>query len=250
MRLRIKNDRSIHGDDGPDGRLEVIDDVGITDDERHRLLKAFSVPAHVVSMVAMGRDLWELVQTHVPQVGRVVYLCPGNGAWLVEQALASIGIAPSPVQPVDISRESTSDIRVEGRPDHIVIIEDVVETGETARKLADKLRDAGCPVTLATTLWHDRAVQTEQVLDAFAGFHQVLVAERIRSDHPLDDVRSLSTLARKATLAKNQRYSKGREAAFLAEMSAVLNAHDWLHRLGVDLGYRIDQHSIAMASGA
>lgn len=245
MDLRTVSDRSINGIAGPDGRLEIIDDVGVDHDERHRLIEAFTVPTNVVSMLEMSRGLWALVQRHAALTGQTVFLCPGNGAWLVERALFALDIRPGTIQPVDISRESSSDIHVQGRPDRIVVIEDVVETGETARKIRAKLNGVDCPVTLATTLWHDRATQTEQVLDAFASYHQVFVSERVRSDHPLDDVRSLSTIARKATIPKNQRYSKGRESAFLAEMDGVLRRHDWVPRLGGDLGYRRDAHTLA-----
>lgn len=246
MKLRTDSDRSIHGIADPDGRLEIIDDIGVDHGERHQLLEAFTVPTGIVSLLEMSRALWTLIQACASPTSQTVFLCPGNGAWLVERALAALDIRPpGAIQPVDISRESSADIRVQGRPDHIIVIEDVVETGKTARKIHDKLNGVDCPVTLASTLWHDRATQTEQVLNAFAGYHQVIVAERVRSDHPLDDVRSLSTIARKAMIPKNQRYSKGRKSRFLVEMDGVLRRHDWVPRLGGDLGYRRDAHTFA-----
>jgi hypoxanthine-guanine phosphoribosyltransferase len=53
---------------------------------------------------------------------------------------------------VDISRDSESDIQIEGNPDRIVILEDIVETGNTARKFLQKLANVNCPITLATML--------------------------------------------------------------------------------------------------
>jgi hypothetical protein len=81
------------------------------------------------------------------------------------------------------------------------------------------------------------------VLEVFNGYEQVLIPVRIRSDHEKDDIRSLSTLARKRAASKNQRYSIGRESKFIEVMEMVLSYHPWLHRLGVDLGYRQDEYS-------
>ncbi|MBI4098806.1 MAG: phosphoribosyltransferase [Candidatus Magasanikbacteria bacterium] len=244
MNLLTKTSRVIRGDSNPDGRLEVIEDVGISPEDQRCILDGFTVPTHIVEIGELSEELWRMIQDHASGQ-KVVFLCPGNGAWLVERALQQRGIYPNPVQPVDISRESTSDIQVNGKPERVIVLEDVVETGGTARKIANGLSRVGCPVTLATTLWHDREEQTKQVLDSFRDYDHVLVSLRVRSGHEQDDVRSLSTLARKATILRNQRYSMGREGRFLNAMHTVLEHHAWLHRLGVNLGYRQDAFSVA-----
>jgi hypothetical protein len=243
MQVHTDIHRSIRGSNHSEGRLEVIDDIGIDEDDHHRLLETFSLPASVVSLDAMVVSLWQLVLQHVPEAEQALFLCPGNGAWLVEQALKRAGIHLTNVLPIDISRSSSSAITITGNPHHIVVIEDVVETGNTAHDLAEKLAHASCPVTFATTLWHDRDSTREQVSKAYGRFTQVLVAERISSDHPLDDVRSLSTLARKADMPKNQRYSAGCKEAFLGYCRQIRDRHQVIQDLGVRCGYRIDPDS-------
>lgn len=245
VNLITHTDRPIYGHShGGDSSLEIIDDLG---DGRHHssVLRAFAIPTGIVDMREDALQLWDLVQQHISTEGSVVTVCPGNGAWLVQRALEFRGIRLINPHPVDISRESTSSIEFAVPPDRVVIIEDVVETGNTARKLREALSHVNCPVILATIYWHDRSSHTNQVREVFKDFDQVLVAQRIRSMRPGDDLRSLSTIARKADMSKNQRYSPGLKQEFLAQMCAVLARHDWLHRLGVDLGYRKDPYSVA-----
>lgn len=243
MPVHFATSRSIRGPRHLEGRLEVIDDVGISQDDHDHLLSVFTLPAHVVSMDAMATQLWKLIQTHVADVEHALFVCPGNGAWLVEQALSRVDVRFNQKIGVDISRGTSSEIEITGSPHHIVVIEDVVETGNTAHDLATQLAHARCPVTFATTLWHDRDSKREHVHTAFGRFAQVLVAEHVVSDNEHDDVRSLSTLARKADMVKNQRYSKQREAAFLACMRDFMHRFTMLKELGVSKGYRIDPDS-------
>jgi len=241
--LHTAHDRSIH-EPNTDGSLEIIDDLGISKVEVEKLRKVFTIPMCLVTLTNIGADIWRLLGEHTDALEQsTLFILPGNGAWLVERALKSRGIDPNPKFPVDISRDTTSDIDIDSSPDHIVVIEDVVETGNTSVMIRKMIGKVDCPVTLATTLWHDRAPQTKHVLDAYDGFDNVLVGMRIRSSNELDDVRSLSTLARKAGIPKNQRYSLGLETSFLQEMVAVLDRHAWVHQLGISIGYRRDEVS-------
>lgn len=245
MVISVNVDRPIHGEANSAGRLEIIEDVGVDPDHHHLLLSAFTVPTFFILMSHHVMVLWEMIKQHTEGRIDVLFLCPGNGAWLIERALKSHGIELSFVQPVEVSRDGTSNIQIQGNPNRIVIIEDIVETGGTAAKLRTGLGSAKCPIILATMLWHDRASQTDQVLKVFDDYDRVLVPVRIRSNHKLDDIRSLSTLARKHEKIINHRYSMGREQSFSTAMSKVLDLHPWLRQLGIDLGYRKDEHSIS-----
>lgn len=242
MNLRICIDRLIISNANNGGGLEIIDDVGASSTERDVILGSLSVPTQFVDMSTMSRELWDLLQSHVAQE-RVMYILPGNGAWLVERALNEQDIFIPNVMPVDISRDGAKDIHLNEIPDRFIVIEDVVETGETARRLYEKLRGFNRPVILATMLWHNRAHQTAQVLDAFKDFDEVYVGIRINSSEALDDVRSLSTLARKVHIPKNQRYAEGRESSFVDCLNKFLNTHSWVRELGNTLGYRKDHHA-------
>lgn len=249
MSVIIQADRKIRGDGDacPEGRLEIIEDVDIPLHHYPRVLAPFSVPTSIINMMDHSAELWQMICDCRQQNGNILFLCPGNGAWLVERALNSLQIYPKPVQPVDISRDGATDIHIKGNPERIIVLEDIVETGSTARKILQKLAGSGCPVTLAAVLWHDREAQTNQVIEVLSGYDQVLIPVRIRSNHELDDVRSLSTLARKNAMFENQRYSRGKEGEFITTMKSVLDYAPWLRDLGKNIGYRRDEYSVSLA---
>lgn len=236
MRLEVNSHRLIGAP------LELVDDVVLPPAAVPIITSAFSVATAMIDAATCAGLVWKMVKEYVTLDGRVLVVYPGNGGWLVQRLLEeSCGEHPRPCCGCNISRNSDDPIVLEGNPSHIVVLEDVIETGGTAVRIRERLNGVPCGVTLAALVWHNRDGQTARTLEAFEGFDRVLVAERIHSTLPAPhhDVRSLSTLARKSGDPRNQVYcSPHKVEQFKEVMRGCLRRHPWLPRLGVDLGYR------------
>lgn len=236
MRLQVFSHRPIGAS------LEIVDDVVLPPAAVPIIASAFSVDVAMIDAATCAGLVWEMVKEQVRLDGRVHVIYPGNGGWLVQRLLEdACGEHPRPCCGCNISRNSDDPIVLEGNPSHIVVLEDVIETGRTAVRIRERLNGVACGVTLAALVWHNREGETAQSLEAFEGYERVLVAERIRSTLPAPhhDVRSLSTLARKHGDPRNQVYcATERVEQFMEVMRGCLRRHPWLPRLGVDLGYR------------
>ncbi len=221
--------------------LEIVDDVVLPQAAHPIIMGAFSVDTALIDAATCAGIVWEMVKEQVELDGHVLVIYPGNGGWLVQRLLESCGQHPRPCCGCNISRGSDEPIRFDGDPSHIVVLEDVIETGGTAVRIRERLNGVPCGVTLAALVWHNREGETARALEAFEGYNRVIVAERIRSTLPVPqhDVRSLSTLARKNGEPRNQVYCTPEGVArFRETMQGCLQRHPWLPRLGVDLGYR------------
>ncbi len=237
MTLCIAQERPIAGS------LEIIDDIGITPKEWNEIKQVFSVPVNLINGVHQAQTMFSQLLNHGfdPQRDLVIFI--GNGGWLVERLFQASEITFPQTTGINISRESTSEIVIDGQPRQVVIMEDVIETGGTACEIRRQLNGAKCPVIMASMIWHDRNDQTETVLDCLSGYDTVVGSLRVRSTEPAPghDVRSLSTLARKYDLPKNKVYSQGKENEFVAVMRQFLEDHPWVPQLGKTLGYRQDE---------
>lgn len=224
------------------GALEVIDDVGIPKKAHPIICNAFSVETGIIAGQEASLQLWSMVRENINLDGRVLVVYPGNGGWLIQRLLRLGGEDPNPFVGVNVSRVTEHAIPISRGFSHIIVIEDVIETAGTAERIRRQINGVDCPVTLAALLWHDRQGTTQSVMDRLSGYDNVVVPLRIRSDlpAPVNDIRSLSTLARMANQPKNLQYSGDRVEQFLGTMNGCLQRHAWLTRLGIDLGYRLE----------
>lgn len=223
-------------------KLEVIDDVVLNAGAQPILLEAFD-DAAFIEAVSLAAQLWAMVKHYVHLDEHVLIIYPGNGGWLVQRMLEEfIGTKPKPFLGVDISRISCScHLNTDQSYSHIVVLDDVIETGGTAKKIREQIGTVKCPVTLASLIWYDRYHETKITENYLQYYDNVLIPLRIQANgaKPTPDIRSLSTLARKCENPQNHIYSPARET-FIQLMKGCLERHPWLHELGVSLGYRIE----------
>ena len=261
MRLFVINDTRCIGE-----HLTIIDDVGISDDAQAVIREAFTHQVSFLSLRSVPAMLWGVTTKMVTPNPLVVF--PGNGGWLMQRMLentdnyphsrprggwdhpflqSDIPLPPQKVLGADISRINTGEVAIPQEPwTRIMAMEDVVETGGTAQRLREQVTEMRCGMSLATAVWHDHHGKTWDVLNALSRYSHVLIWKRVRTTEPkpYQDIRSLSTLARKHHLPQNHVYSRGREELFVATMRGCLKRHPWLLELGNTLGYRKDTESI------
>lgn len=244
MKLHIDQTRPIVAFSDPHGSLEIIDDIIVSEEHRRQIKSATTILSDFIDLNQITKRLWFSALDNRAIIEPSKIICPGNGAWLIERLLRLNNINPnrSKIIPVNISRETWTEIKIDGHPSSITVLEDVVETGETASKIAKALSSYICRKHLVCAIWHDREYQTQEVLNSFDFYDSVTIGLRVYSKSELADIRSLSTLARKTRKeVKNLKYSFGKEDLFIDAMDKVLEDHSWVNELGKTLGYRLDE---------